>query len=124
MLPVIDPYVLGRLGVELGDHRAATRVAGRFLSLLDSRTLRMQRAIAARDTADALDCVLSLKVTSSMLGGRRLQDRAERLEAALRAGLWPETTAAMSALLEEVAPLAQQLQALRADLDLRAARQR
>jgi len=113
---VLDPYVIRRLGEELGDERAAARVAGRFLSLLAARAQRLRWAVADHDGEDALDCVLSLKVTAAMVGGRSLQAQAERLEALLRADRWLETPLVLAAVGREVAPLTEQLQALVADL--------
>jgi len=116
VVAVLDPYVIKRLGEELGDERAAARVAGRFLSLLAARAQRLQWAVADHDGEDALDCVLSLKVTAAMVGGRSLQAQAERLEALVREDRWLETPLVLAAVGREVAPLAEQLQALVANL--------
>ena len=110
--PVLDPHVVRDLGEELGDERAATCIVARFLSLLPSRTQRLERSVTARDPVSALDAVLSLKVSAAMVGGRRLQEQAQRLERLVRAGQWPEAGLALTAVHDEVGPLTAQLQAL------------
>jgi len=113
---VLDPYVIRALGEELGDQRAAARVANRFLSLLSARTQRLQCTVTARDAANALDCVLSIKVTAAMVGGRSLHAEAERLERLVRAESWMEARIALASVQREAGPLADQLQALVEDL--------
>ncbi len=113
---VLDPYVIRALGEELGDQRAAARVAGRFLSLLSARTQRLQCTVTARDGDNALDCVLSIKVTAAMVGGRSLHAQAERLEGLVRAESWMEARIALGCVQRAAGPLADQLQTLVDDL--------
>ena len=114
--PVLDPDVVRRLGAELRDPRAAAGVAEEFVALLLGRTRRLQAAVSGRRDEEALDRVLSLKVTAGMVGARSLQAQAERLEVLVRAGRWTETPLVLMAVRREVAPLTGKLSALVADL--------
>jgi hypothetical protein len=91
-------------------------VAEQFLFLLAERVRRLQQAVNGRHSEDALDRVLSLKVTATMVGARSLQLQAERLEVLVRAGRWLETPLVLTALRREVSPLGEQLAALVAEL--------
>jgi hypothetical protein len=114
--PVLDPDVVRQLGEELRDPRAAAGVAEEFVSLLAGRTRRLQAAVSGRRDEEALDRVLSLKVTAAMVGARSLQAQVERLEVLVRGGRWPETPLVLMAVRREVAPLTAQLSALVAEL--------
>lgn len=114
--PVLDPDVVRRLGEELRDPQTAARVAEEFVSVLAGRTRRLRAAVSGRRDDEALDRVLSLKVTAAMVGARSLQVQAERLEGLVRAGRWGETPLALAAVRREVAPLTTQLSALVAEL--------
>jgi hypothetical protein len=116
MPPVLDPDVVRRLGEELRDDRAAARVAEEVLFLLAERVRRLHQSVSGGHGDDALDRVLSLKVTASMVGALRLQLQAERLEVLVRADRWLETPLVLVALRREVAPLTEQLSALVAEL--------
>jgi HPt (histidine-containing phosphotransfer) domain-containing protein len=116
MSAVLDPDVVRRLGEELRDDRAAARVAAGFLSLLPERTRRLHQAVSGQHADDALERVLSLKVTASMVGARSLQLQAERLELLVRGERWLETPLVLVALRREVAPLTRELSALVAEM--------
>jgi HPt (histidine-containing phosphotransfer) domain-containing protein len=112
VLPVLDPRVLRRLGVELEDHAAARCVAEHFVELLPQRTRALTRSVRCRDLDTALDVVLSLKVTSATIGGRRMEEAARTLESHLRSGRWGDARRAASTVRRETPSLRRSLNAL------------
>lgn len=84
VLPLVDPSVLAELDAELPG--SARRFAVDFARLWGRRRDRLVGAVAAGGTDEAVDAVLSLKVSSMMVGAQRLAWEAARLESALRAG--------------------------------------
>jgi hypothetical protein len=83
-LPLLDPSVLDELEDELPG--AARRFAGDFARLWGRRRDRLAETVAARAKDEALDAVLSLKVSSMMVGAQRLARVAACLESSLRTG--------------------------------------
>lgn len=83
VLPLVDPSVLAELDAELPG--SARRFAGDFARLWERRRDRLAGAVAAGGKDEAMDAVLSLKVSSMMVGAPRLAWEAARLESALRA---------------------------------------
>jgi HPt (histidine-containing phosphotransfer) domain-containing protein len=61
--------------------------AGVYLELLPGRLDRIERAIAAADTAEATRVMFDLRSSSAMLGARRLPALLSALESTLRIGL-------------------------------------
>lgn len=71
---------------ETENDEAILQFATTFLSLLPARVSRILKALQTRDTATAMDGVLSLKVTSSMVGALRMEQLCRCLEGALASG--------------------------------------
>ena len=82
--PLLDLGVLADLEAELPG--ASQRFAADFAELWERRSTRLAGAVAEGRLEDALDAALSLKVSSEMVGARRLAYFAARLEAVLRSG--------------------------------------
>lgn len=82
----VDPTVLERLGDELGDNGAASRVCGIYLDLLEERVRELCEACAAGDVETAIERVLTLKVTSATVGATAVRRCAEAIEKWLRDG--------------------------------------
>jgi HPt (histidine-containing phosphotransfer) domain-containing protein len=83
---VFDRLVFDRLASDLGDVAAARRIALLYLDLLEGRVARLATACEADDLETALDAVLSLKVSSAMVGAAAMRDRAAAVEACLTRG--------------------------------------
>lgn len=81
---LVDAAVLAELEAELPG--AARRFVAEFVRLWAHRYARIAGAVAAGSTEEALDAVLSLKVSSMMLGAHPLVSRAAALEGLLRSG--------------------------------------
>ncbi len=73
-LPVLDRRILDNLGVELASREGALRFAETFIDLLPQRLLAIESALAAGDEDAAVVALLSLNVSASMVGARRLQE--------------------------------------------------
>lgn len=83
-LPLVDPEVLEDLEDQLGGPALAVRFAHDYAALWGQRYSRLDAAVKGVDRKDALDAILSLKTTSSMVGGLRLAQLAEIVEKAIR----------------------------------------
>ncbi|PNI10315.1 Hpt domain-containing protein [Arthrobacter sp. AFG7.2] len=86
LLPLIDAGVLEELEDELAGSGLAQRFAHDYAAMWDQRYARLAAAVDTQDTDSALDAVISLKITSAMVGGLRLAKLAELLETVIRLG--------------------------------------
>lgn len=85
-LPLVDPAVLQDLEDELGRSDLATNFAKDYVGLWEQREHRLAASLADADRDAALESVISLKVSSTMVGARRLAGLAQVLESAVRGG--------------------------------------
>lgn len=85
-LPLLDPVVLQDLEDELGRPDLAAGFAKDYVGLWEQRERRLSASLAEEDLEAALDSAISLKVSSSMVGARRLASLAQVLESAVRGG--------------------------------------
>lgn len=97
-LPVLDPACIREMGEEL-DHASALTFLSAYLDFLPERLATLCAAVALEDGAAAMDRVLSLKVSSTMVGACRLSALAEALQGLVCTGNW----AAAEPLLAELA---------------------
>ncbi|MFJ6002209.1 hypothetical protein [Arthrobacter sp. NPDC092385] len=72
-LPVLDRGTLENLGVELANQAGALQFAEMFVAMLPQRIAAVEAAFAVRDADAAVVALLSLNVSSSMVGARRLE---------------------------------------------------
>lgn len=79
-VPVLDARVLGRLGQDLGDPALLCTFVDRYANLLESRILRVERALAAHDLEDWHDAALSLRTSSAMAGAAALAELVAELQ--------------------------------------------
>ncbi|NUS35348.1 MAG: Hpt domain-containing protein [Pseudarthrobacter sp.] len=86
LLPLIDATVLDELDDELAGSGLAQRFARDYAAMWDQRLSRLGAAVDSQDEDSALDAVISLKISSAMVGGVRLAKLAELLEALIRQG--------------------------------------
>lgn len=85
-LPLLDGAVLEELGEQLGRPDMAWNFARDYASMWGPRYRRLVASVERGDLVAALDAVLSLKVSSAMVGGLRLAHLAQMLEATVRKG--------------------------------------
>lgn len=81
----VEPSVLQNLEEQLRSREITSRFAGDYARLWAQRQRRLEGALESRDREAALDAVLSLKVSSAMIGAVRLAELAEKLELVIRA---------------------------------------
>jgi hypothetical protein len=85
-LPLVDFGVLKVLEEQLGRAQMARDFAEDYSELWGQRERRLVESLQGGDRTAALDAVISLKVSSAMVGGLRLARFAEALEGAVRKG--------------------------------------
>ena len=81
---VFDPGALVSLTGHAGDEEFALVLASRYLRLLPERVRRVHAALHAGDHDEAMDAVLSLKVSSNTLGAHELAIIGATIERHLR----------------------------------------
>ncbi|SLK01417.1 Hpt domain-containing protein [Arthrobacter sp. P2b] len=86
LLPLVDAAVLEELEDELAGSGLAQRFARDYAAMWHQRYSRLAAAVHSQDSASALDAAISLKISSTMVGGMRLAKLAELLEAVIRQG--------------------------------------
>lgn len=64
---------LRELANELGDPKAALQFLAKYLTILPRRIERITRGLERRDAASTIDALLSLKITSAMVGATALE---------------------------------------------------
>lgn len=97
-MTVFDPSTLHQLVDDARARSFALDLAGTFRRMLDLRVQRVVSAVVVADVDEAMDAILSLKVSSTMTGARELAELATYLEADLRAGDLPAARARVCAL--------------------------
>ncbi|WP_051442107.1 hypothetical protein [Arthrobacter sp. H14] len=97
--PFVDAAVLQAFENEIGDPVIAREFVQDFVGIWAQRYEKFAAAVARRDKVAALDAVLSIKVTSLMLGAALLAEAASDLEALLRRSDMDSTLAGMPHLL-------------------------
>jgi HPt (histidine-containing phosphotransfer) domain-containing protein len=101
-MPVLDFRVLAEVAREVGTG-AADRFLATYLGLLPQRIDRVASAIASSDLDAAMDAVLSLRVTSSMIGAVRLELYCRRLQDELADGHFTDAETAKAMLTAHAA---------------------
>jgi HPt (histidine-containing phosphotransfer) domain-containing protein len=95
----VDAGILEDLEDQLNGSELAVRFARDYAAMWDQRYTRLAAAVQSEDRAAALDAIISLKITSAMVGGVRLARLAELLEKVIRRGDFGQG----QALMERVA---------------------
>lgn len=85
-IPLMDPDVLAELSDKLGSPVLAARFASDYLDLWDRRLERLLAGFARGDIPAAMDAVISIRVSSAMVGGHRLAWLAGQVEEAVSRG--------------------------------------
>ncbi|WP_324642620.1 Hpt domain-containing protein [Pseudarthrobacter sp. LT1] len=110
LLPLIDAAVLEELEDELAGSGLAQRFARDYAAMWDLRLARLGTAVESQDEASALDAVISLKISSAMVGGLRLARLAELLEGLIRKGDFVQGQAMMAGVAQDGARTVSELQ--------------
>ncbi|BCW79514.1 MULTISPECIES: Hpt domain-containing protein [unclassified Arthrobacter] len=110
LLPLIDAAVLEELEDELAGSGLAQRFARDYAAMWDLRLARLGTAVDSQDEASALDAVISLKISSAMVGGLRLARLAELLEGLIRQGDFVRGQAMMAGVAQDGARTVSELQ--------------
>lgn len=110
LLPLIDSAVLDELEDELAGSGLAQRFARDYAAMWDLRLARLGTAVDSEDEASALDAVISLKISSAMVGGVRLARLAELLEDLIRQGDFVQGQAMMAGVAQDGARTVSELQ--------------
>ncbi|WP_372698883.1 Hpt domain-containing protein [Arthrobacter sp. JSM 101049] len=84
--PLVDLDVLHDLEQQLDGRSAVLGFVGDFADLWASRYTRVAEALGTGDDEAAMDALLSLKASASMVGATRLAARAEDIESAMKRG--------------------------------------
>lgn len=95
---VFDPAALVSLTGHANDDDLARVLAEHYLRLLPERVRRVVAALHVEDPSEAMDAVLSLKVSSATLGAHELGVLGARIQRHLRLGDLPGAQAAAEAL--------------------------
>lgn len=111
LLPLIDAAVLDELEDELAGTGLAQRFARDYADMWDLRLARLGTAVDSQDEDSALDAVISLKISSAMVGGLRLARLAELLEGLIRKGDFTQGQAMMAGVARDGARTVSELQA-------------
>ena len=110
LLPLIDAAVLDELEDELAGSGLAQRFARDYAAMWDLRLARLGTAVDSQDEDSALDAVISLKISSAMVGGIRLAKLAELLEGLIRRGDFVQGQAVMVGVARDGARTVSELQ--------------
>ncbi|MCD5341637.1 Hpt domain-containing protein [Arthrobacter sp. AK04] len=111
LLPLVDAAVLEELDDELAGSGLAQRFARDYAAMWDQRYTRLAAAVENQDSDSALDAVISLKITSAMVGGLRLAKLAELLESVIRLGDFGQGQALMERVAADGGQTVSELQA-------------
>ena len=85
-IPLLDAAVLHAMEEQLGRCDIAWNFANDFAEMWGERQRCLVDSVGREDRVAALDAVISLKVSSAMVGGLRLARLAEALESMIREG--------------------------------------
>jgi HPt (histidine-containing phosphotransfer) domain-containing protein len=99
-LPVYDPVQLMSLAEQVGDN-AAQAFLDQYLGMLPERLARIRSSISEGDLEAAMDATLSLKVSSAMVGARRLAGCCRELEGRLGQDAVADTESTCAGLSRE-----------------------
>jgi len=100
-LPVLDSRVLLSLADE-ANPGVAQAFFDDYLQLLPVRAATILRGLASEDQADAIEGLVSLRVSSAMAGALRLEGYCRKLEHVLKHGHRPDPAAVKAVLFANI----------------------
>ena len=109
-LPLLDETTLDDLAEELGGQDVARKFARDYAAMWGQRQRRLTVSVEHADLAAALDAVISLRVTSAMVGGSRLAYLARKMEALIREGNLQDAAALLVLIAAHGSATVEQLQ--------------
>ncbi|MGR0162294.1 Hpt domain-containing protein [Paenarthrobacter nitroguajacolicus] len=80
----LEPCRLQALAEELGDATPALRFFSTYLSMLPDRVLNISHSLCGRDVNASMDAILSLKISSAMVGVVETEDQCRAIELMIR----------------------------------------
>ncbi|GIU58059.1 Hpt domain-containing protein [Arthrobacter sp. NicSoilC12] len=83
---LFDPQIIHTLAANLGNKALAYRFLSDYLDLLPRRKSRIIDALGDRDPEVAMDAILSLKITSAMVGAHDAENRCRILQSLVTQG--------------------------------------
>lgn len=107
----VEPEILTELETDLDGPELARGFARDYAALWDQRFSRLAASVHAEDRPDALDAVISLRITSTMVGGIRLASLAQALEDAIRRDDFVQGKALLAGVAEHGVRTVSELQA-------------
>lgn len=108
--PLMDPGALQDLGEQVNSATVARGFARDYALMWDQRYDALAASLGRRDPTAALDAVLSVKISSSMVGGLRLAALATEFEGLVRNGLLAEAEARLGEVAARGRETVQELQ--------------
>lgn len=96
--PRLHLGTLRALAEELGDAAHVLRFLSTYLSMLPARMGRIDVGLAAAEVDSSLEAVLSLKISSSMVGARMTERQCRALERMIRKDRLDDAIEALPAL--------------------------
>lgn len=100
LLPLVDAAILEELEEQLDGSELAVRFARDYAAMWDQRCANLAAAVQNQNLGAALDAVISLRITSAMVGGLRLARLAEILEGVIRQGDFSQGLSIMERVAE------------------------
>ncbi|MFE4198706.1 Hpt domain-containing protein [Paenarthrobacter sp. NPDC056912] len=82
--PALETCRLQALAEELGDSKPALRFLSTYLSMLPGRILRISNGLCQHDADASMDAVLSLKISSAMVGALETENQCRAIESMIR----------------------------------------
>ncbi|WP_369745471.1 Hpt domain-containing protein [Paenarthrobacter sp. AMU7] len=95
---VLDACTLQALAEELDDSAPAISFLSTYLSMLPGRILRISTGLCLRDADASMDAVLSLKISSAMVGALETENQCRALEIMIRGDHFDSAVLALPAL--------------------------
>ncbi|MFF2843921.1 Hpt domain-containing protein [Paenarthrobacter sp. NPDC057981] len=80
----LEPCKLQALAEELGDSRLAQRFFSTYLAMLPGRLLKLSNGLGRHDLDASMDAVLSLKISSAMVGAVETETQCRAIEMMIR----------------------------------------
>lgn len=80
----LEPCKLQALAEELGDSQPALRFLSTYLTMLPGRFLRLSNGLCRHDLDASMDAVLSLKISSAMVGAVETESQCRAIEMMIR----------------------------------------
>lgn len=96
--PVLEACKLQALAEELDDSAPAISFLSTYLSMLPGRMLRISTGLCLHDADASMDAVLSLKISSAMVGASETENQCRAIETMIREDHFDSAVLALPAL--------------------------